>query len=167
MLKKNLLCTALVFAISSFTGCDEGVDVVSSNSGTTSTFKSIQGSWRVGHAVYTVTEDMVDFDHYDESSGVEDFGFEMKIVKIIETDSTVSIVAEFETITTSAGWMTGNKDGFTTLFARKIIPGTHVDFTRVGTPGFERDLPLVDAATAEAVPFPSDDASWKTYDPEL
>ncbi len=127
-------------------------------------FDDIQGSWRSGHAEYHINGDELIFRHFDNKSGVEDFGFVMTIKTVTSMDKDLSIVASIDSITTSANWMKGPLEGYVNLFAKNILTGTNVDFVRAGTPGFDKDPLLTSEELAKAVAMPSADGKWLTYD---
>lgn len=167
---KKILAMALAAAMLFVVGCDDGDDVEKKNADSHGAlFETVKGSWKSGHAVYTITDAKIDFDHFDEATGVEDFGFEMTIVEVInnEADSTVAVITEIDTITTKAGWMAEGLDGYAAFYVKNIVPGTNADLIRIGTPGYAKDPLYSDVATAKAAAFPADTLKfWKTYDPK-
>ncbi len=129
-------------------------------------FTEIQGSWKSGHAEYHINGNVLDFRHYDNETGIENFGFIMKIASVSRNGNNLSMVASIDSITTSASWMTGTTEGYVNLFAANIIPGTNVDLIRIGTPGFMKDLPFTDVSSAKAAEMPAfgEGSRWLTYD---
>ncbi len=157
------------------TGCDDTTDVVNTgDSSESSALESITGAWRTGHAVYTIADDVVQFDHEDKESGVVEYTFIGKITSAAyEADSTIRIVAYVDSCVSTASWTSTFEPGYIALFARNVITGTNVDISRKGTPAAEDpngyyDPVMASASIADTVSvFATDYRGWKTYDPEM
>lgn len=149
-------------------GCSDAENDKKSVGDSKEPVNAVMGDWRTGHAVYTLNDSELKFRHYDEKSGVEDYGFNGVVISKTQEGEYVRIVAYVTELTTTATWSTGEVEGYVTLFGVNIIDGVNADFVRIGTPGFSKDPMIATQADAleEEIPDIGEGSKWRTYDPE-
>ncbi len=166
-MKKVIWISIVTMILTLLAGCDSdsttatGTDPLTSVSG-------VMGDWKTGHAIYTINETELKFSHLNKESGVEDYGFNGVVVSKTKEGDFVRVVAFVTELTTVAPWVDAPVEGYVTLFGTNVIDGVTVDFVRVGTPGYSKDLVITNRAEAlsKSVPEMGEGSKWLTYDVE-